>query len=153
MKNVKALVISLVISLGVGALSGFLTRNSMELYNQLIISKLAPPGFVFPIVWTILYTLMGISAYLVYISDSPYKRKALQTYAAQLMLNFIWPIIFFNFQLYFAAFYVLLLLLIFILLMIRNFYKVSPIAAYLQIPYLLWSLFAAYLNFEIAMFN
>lgn len=153
MKNVKALVISLIISLGVGAISGFLTRNSMELYNQLIIPKLAPPGFVFPIVWTILYTLMGISAYLVYISDSPYKRKALLTYAVQLMLNFIWPIIFFNFQLYFPAFFVLLLLLIFILLMIRNFYKVSPIAAYLQIPYLLWSLFAAYLNFEIAMFN
>ncbi|MBN7774468.1 TspO/MBR family protein [Clostridium aminobutyricum] len=153
MKNVKAFVISLLISLGIGALSGFLTRNSMELYNQLIIPKYAPPGFVFPVVWTILYTLMGISAYLVFISNSPYKKKALLMYALQLMLNFIWPIIFFNLKMYFPAFFVLLLLLITIVLMIKRFYRVNKTAAFLQIPYLLWILFATYLNFEIAMFN
>lgn len=153
MSNLKALIVSLAISVGVGALSGFVTGNSMELYKELILPEVAPPGFIFPIVWTILYILMGISAYLVFVSDSPNRKRALQFYVLQLVLNFIWPILFFNFGLYMPAFFVLIALLLAIILMIVNFYKVNPTAAYLQIPYLLWVLFAGYLNLMIAILN
>lgn len=94
-KNLKALLISLLVSLGVGALSGFLTRNSVKVYSQLNLPSLAPPSWVFPVVWTILFVLMGISTYIVYMSESPYTKGALAVYLLQLAVNFIWPLIFF----------------------------------------------------------
>jgi len=151
--NIKALVISILISLGVGGLSGFLTRNSMDVYKDLIKPELSPPGWVFPIVWTILFILMGISAYLVYRSDSPYRNSSLKIYALQLVVNFFWTIIFFNLQMYLLAFLWLLLLWVLILLMIVSFHKVNKTAAYLMIPYLLWVTFAGYLNLSIYLLN
>lgn len=149
----KPLIISLVISLGVGGLSALLTMNSMQLYQNLKQPPLAPPSILFPIVWTILFVLMGISAYLVYIDDSLNNGKALLIYGIQLFFNFFWTIIFFRFQLYLFAFIWLLILWVLIVWMIKAFYKVNKTAAYLQIPYLIWSTFAAYLNFAIFYLN
>ncbi|QOX64730.1 tryptophan-rich sensory protein [Anoxybacterium hadale] len=153
MKNIKALILSVLISVGVGALAGYLTMDSMQAYDAVAKPDLVPPNWVFPIVWTILYILMGISAYLVYVSDSSYRNQALRIYAIQLVMNFFWSIIFFNLQMYLLAFIWLLLLLGMIVLMIVSFYQVNKTAAYLQIPYLIWVLFAGYLNLSIYLMN
>lgn len=151
----KALIISLLISLGVGALSGFLTKDSMKTFESLVKPALSPPGFVFPIVWTLLFILMGVSAYLVWTSDAPriQKQRALAVYGVQLAINFLWSIIFFNLDAYLFAFVWLLLLWLMIILMIYLFGKISRTAAYLQIPYLLWVSFAGYLNLAIYLMN
>ncbi len=153
MKRSKGLIVSILISVGVGALAGLLTRGGMESYSDLTQPPLSPPGWIFPIVWTILYILMGISAYLIYRSNSPYKKIALRVYAAQLTVNFFWSIIFFNMEMYLFAFLWLLLLLVLIVLMIRIFAKIDKTAAYLQIPYLIWVIFAGYLNLGIYLLN
>ena len=149
----KELIISLIIPLAIGGLSAFLTRNSMDVYSNINQPPLAPPSILFPIVWTILFTLMGISSYLVYVSNAKNKREALALYGVQLVVNFIWPLIFFNMQAYFASFLWLLLLWVLVALMIWQFYKAKPLAAYLQIPYILWLTFAAYLNLAIFLMN
>ena len=149
----KELIVSIAISLGVGTLSGYLTMNSMSLYNDLVKPPLTPPGWIFPIVWTILFVLMGISAYLIYISDSKERVQALQIYAIQLMLNLFWSLVFFNMQAYLGAFIILILLWIYIIAMIKIFYEINPIAGKLQVPYLLWVTFAGYLNLAIYFLN
>lgn len=149
----KELIFSIGISLGVGAVSGYVTKNSMSIYNELVKPPLTPPGWIFPVVWTILFVLMGISAYLIYISDSKEKVQALQIYAIQLMLNFIWSLVFFNMQAYLLAFVILILLWISIMAMIKTFSEINPIAGKLQVPYLLWVTFAGYLNFAIYFLN
>ena len=149
----KPLLISLAISLGVGGLSAILTMQNVKIYQSLNQPPLSPPAFIFGIVWTILFILMGISAYLIYTSDSPDKRKALVIYGIQLLLNFGWSLIFFNVQAYLLAFIWLIVLWIFIILMIISFYRINPTAAILQIPYLLWVTFAAYLNLGIYLLN
>jgi len=145
----KELIVSIAISLGVGALSGYLTKDSMSLYQELVKPPLTPPGWIFPVVWTILFVLMGISAYLIYVSDSKDKNQALQIYAIQLMLNFIWSLAFFNMQAYLLAFVILILLWISIIAMIKSFYEINPLAGKLQVPYLLWVTYAGYLNLAI----
>lgn len=149
----KPLLLSILISLGVGGLAGFLTKGSMDMYNSLILPSLSPPPVVFPIVWTILFLLMGISAYLIAVSNSPDKQKALIYYGVQLAVNFLWPIIFFNWNAYLFAFIWLVLLWVLIVLMIRSFYPINKAAAYLQIPYLLWVTFAGYLNLAVYLLN
>lgn len=153
MRNWKSFLINLAIPLGVGALSGFLTRNSMEFYQTLNRPALSPPSVVFPIVWTILYILMGISAYLIYESDSSEKAGALSIYGIQLFFNFMWSIIFFNLKQPLFAFLWLIILWILILVMIVKFYKINKTAGLLQIPYLLWVTFAGYLNFAVFLLN
>lgn len=125
----------------------------MESYNALVKPFLTPPSFVFPIVWTILFLLMGISSYLIYLSNEKGKTKALFFYALQLILNFIWPILFFNLEWYFFSFLWLILLFFVLVSMITQFYRINKVAAYLQIPYLLWVMFAGYLNFAIFLLN
>ncbi len=146
---------SLTVSLGVGLLSSALTRGSVALYRTLTLPPLSPPSWVFPVVWTLLYILMGISAYLVYISDAPPtdKRRALGLYAVSLFLNFGWSIIFFNFQAYTLSFVWLCILWLSILLTIRAYAPINRTAALLQLPYLLWVTFAGYLNLWIALNN
>lgn len=153
--NVKNLIISLIISVGTGMLAGFLTQNSMAVYEPFNKPPLSPPAWVFPVVWTILYILMGISAYRVYEAegDGEQKEKALSLYLFQLFFNFLWSIVFFNFQNYLLAFGILLILWVLILAMIINFKKVDPLAAWLQIPYLIWVSFAGYLNLAIYLLN
>lgn len=149
----KELFISIGLALGVGAIAGYLTKDSMTIYQQLEKSALSPPGWVFPVVWTILYILMGISAYLIYVSDSEEKDRAISLYVLQLFLNFSWSIIFFNMEAYLFAFVVLVLLWVIIFLMIRSFYEINKIAGLLQIPYLLWVTIAGYLNLSIYLLN
>ncbi len=147
-KNKSALIISILIPLAVGTLSALLSGNISE-YSLINKPLISPPGFVFPIVWTILYILMGISSYIIFISEKANKAKALNIYAIQLFFNFLWSIIFFRFSLYFFAFLWLIMLIILIVLMIYRFYQISSLSAYLQLPYLFWCLFASYLNFMI----
>ncbi len=146
--NRSALVISILIPLAIGSLSTLVSGNR-SMYFSINKPALSPPAFIFPIVWTILYILMGISSYIIY----PRKSNALRTYAVQLLFNFFWSIIFFGLSQYFFAFLWLLALIILIAVMIYQFYKISPAAAYLQIPYFIWCLFAAYLNFMIYIMN
>ena len=151
----KPLLISILIPLAVGGLAGFLTRGSMENYQIIERPPLSPPGIVFPIVWGILYILMGIASYLVYqkSSDSDKKMRALRLYAIQLVLNFFWPILFFHLQSYWLSFILLLTLLFFVLLTTIAFYSISRNAGLLLVPYLIWLVFAAYLNFGVAILN
>ena len=151
-KNKSALIIAILIPIAVGTLSALFSGN-VSLYSTINKPPLSPPGFIFPVVWLVLYILMGFSSYIVYESDSPDKRSALKTYAIQLFFNFWWSIIFFRFSLYLFAFVWLLAMIAIIIIMIYKFYRIKPISSYLQIPYLLWCLFAAYLNFMIYTLN
>lgn len=149
--NLKSLAVSIVISLGAGILSVFLTGGSMRQYADMYKPPLAPPGWVFPIVWTILYILMGIAAWRVYESRGCDKRLAFSLYGNQLLLNMVWPLLFFNLSLYFFAFAWLLLLWLIIYLTIRQFSQLDPQAGRLLVPYLVWVSFAGYLNLAIAI--
>lgn len=149
--NKSDLILSILIPLAVGALASLFGGNMA--YSDFVKPSFSPPAYLFPIVWTILYILMGISSYLIYSSDAPGKRAALNTYALQLVFNFFWSIIFFGASQYLFAFIWLIALIILIVIMIYQFYKISPLAAYLQIPYLLWCIFAAYLNYTIYKLN
>lgn len=152
-KNTKALIVSLIISLGTGFLSGLLSMSSRDVYASVNKPSLAPPPIVFPIVWTVLFVLMGISSYLVWKSRSENKGKALTVYGIQLAFNFVWPLIFFNAQAFLFAFYWLVILYILVLAMIFLFYDIDKTAAYLQIPYILWLTFAGYLNIMVYLLN
>ncbi|MBR3995921.1 MAG: tryptophan-rich sensory protein [Clostridia bacterium] len=154
--KIKPYVVSILIALAIGGLSALLTMDSMDIYSEIVTPPLAPPGFLFPIVWTILFILMGISAAMIYTSDNgtaQEKSTALRIYAASLAVNFLWSIIFFNFRAYLTAFAVLLLLLMLVIKTIFEYKKIEPVAAYLQIPYALWVTFAGYLNFAIWILN
>lgn len=153
-KRIKPFVISIAIALAVGGLSALLTRNNMNVYDTLNRPALAPPMILFPIVWTILFILMGISSAIIYNQrDETDVSGAFKIYALQLVVNFFWSIIFFNMQAYLFAVIWLVVLWILILLMIISFYRIKPIAAYLQIPYLLWVSFAFYLTLMIYLLN
>ncbi len=139
----------------VGALSGLLSGNFSSFYSELVKPPFSPPGIVFPIIWAILYALMGISAYMIYASDAGImeKRKALTIYAVQLFFNFLWSIVFFRFEQTEAALAVLFALAVLIVLMILAFRRIRPLAGYLNLPYLLWVLFALYLNTGFVLLN
>ena len=151
--QLKPLIVSLLISLGVGGIASILTSGSYSIYENLSKPPLSPPGFIFPVVWIILYILMGISAYLIYISDSDEKNLALKFYAVSLIVNFFWPIFFFKFGLFWLAFFWLLLLIFIVAVTLILFKKINPTAAWLLVPYLIWILFAAYLNLFTAILN
>lgn len=154
-RNWKTLMISIAIPLLVGGVSGFISRGGMELFKQLNKPPFSPPGWIFPVVWTVLFILIGIASYLIFISDQQKSQvqKVLRIYAIQLAINFFWPIFFFYFQWYLFSFLWLLFLWFFILLTIISFSKISKTAAYLLVPYLLWVTFAGYLNLFIFILN
>ena len=139
----------------VGALSGWLTRKGTKVYQATIKQPpLSPPGAVFPVVWGILFALLGIGAARIYRAPASAARsRSLLLFALQLAFNFFWSIIFFNLQSFGFAFFWLVALWVLILLMILSFRQVDPTAAWLQIPYLLWVAFAGYLNFGVWMLN
>ena len=151
-KHWKGLLISIIIALLFGGL-GALLANSMSGYQELNKPSFAPPAILFPIVWSILYILMGISSYIVYISDNKEKESALIVYGTQLIINSLWTFIFFNLQARLFAFMWLLILIILVCIMIYKFFKVNKLSAYLQIPYLIWLVFAAVLNFATYTLN
>ncbi len=153
--NLRSFLISIAIPLIVGGLSAFITRGNMDLYPMIKSPPLAPPAWIFPVVWGILYFLMGVSLYI--ISNSKFsnfeKQRAYRLFALQLFLNFIWSPIFFNYQRFLLAFFVIVALWISTFLMIIEFNKISKTAARLQIPYLIWLTFAGYLNLAIYLLN
>ena len=147
----KALVVSLAVSLGTGLLSVLLTPNIQEDYAQLYRPPLAPPGWVFPVVWTILFVLMGIAAYLVYTSGNGQSTSALKLYLVQLLFNLGWSVLFFRWDAYLPAFLWLLILWYLVYRLIRQFGEINSLAGKLMIPYLIWLTFAGYLNLAIAL--
>lgn len=152
--KLKVYGIFLLITGAVGGLSALLTNMAMEAYKTAAKPALTPPDIVFPIVWSILYTLMAISAARVWLTDnSRMKNRAMIVYALQLFFNFFWSILFFNLQAYGLAFLWLIGLWILILIMIVRFYNIDKLAGILQIPYLLWVTFAGYLNYMVWMLN
>ena len=161
MRRIFVFVLAIALALGVGGLSAFLTMESMNIYEEIVSPPPRVPALVFPIVWTVLFTLMGISSALVYNTEkstlSPSleeaRRQGLSIYLLSLAVNFTWSIIFFNFRAYLAAFLWLLFLLYLILRTIALYKRVNPLAAYLQIPYAVWVSFAGYLTLGIWLLN
>ena len=154
-KQWKPIILSILVAEAVGALSGFLTREGMKLFTDAVAQPpLSPPPLLFTIVWTILYALMGYGSARIWLSaPSPDRSRALNLYAIQLVVNFFWSLIFFNAQAFGFAFFWLLLLWGLVLLMILAFDKIDPLSAKLQVPYLIWLTFAAYLNLGVWYLN
>lgn len=150
----KKLIVNLAIPLAVGGLSA-LVSGGMNTYGQLNQPPLSPPGWIFPVVWTVLYLLMGYAAYLVQVSgaDPSEIRRALIPYWLQLVVNFFWSPIFFRWELYLTALLWLVLLWVLIFLTIRSFSTISERAGDLLIPYILWVTFAFYLNLGVYLLN
>lgn len=135
----------------IGALVGIITSGSMD-YNMLQKPSLAPPGAVFPIVWTILYILMGVSYGILKVNNQT-DEEIDWIYYIQLAINALWSIIFFNFKWRLFAFVWIVLLAVAVISMIRKFYNKNKISGLLQIPYILWVIFAAYLNLGFYILN
>ena len=152
-KKILPYVISVGIALGVGGFSAFLTKNSMPIYSAINRPKLSPPPELFPIVWSILFVLMGIASALVWCSNGRKIDSALVFYGFQLVFNFCWSLIFFNFRAYLGAFIWLIMLLILIGITMVKFYKIKKLAGWLLLPSFAWVCFAGYLNFMIWQLN
>ena len=146
--NWKTYLFWIALAEGVGALSGFLSREGMRLYTETAVQPpLSPPPILFPIVWAVLYALMGIGAARVSLTEpGPERSRGLNLFIVQLVVNFFWSLIFFNLSAYGFALFWLCLLWVLASWMTLAFYQVDSIAAWLQIPYLIWLTFAAYLN-------
>lgn len=153
--NKRLLLVCIAIPLFLGGVASLLTGDAMEIFSMEEKPPLSPPAWIFPVVWTILYTLMGISSYLILASDVEENRKeeAFRVYGLQLAVNFLWPTFFFNFQWYGFAFFWLLFLWVLVIVMIVRFWNINKVAAYLNLPYLIWLTFAAYLNWGIWRLN
>lgn len=150
--NWKRLIIITIITFVVGSFFSFFTMNGMATFSELK-KPFEIPGIIFPIVWSILYLLMSISCYLITETNNIETDKAIFIYGIQLIVNSVWTLIFFGFNAYLFAFIWLLFLLVLIVIMIVEFNKINKKAAYLNIPYLLWVVFAGYLNLSIYLLN
>lgn len=151
MEKIKIYIKSILIPVIIGGLVGLLISNFID-YNSLQKPPLAPPGILFPIMWTILYIFMGIS-YGILKSDKLIDSKINRIYYLQLFINAMWSILFFILKWRLFAFIWILLLAVSVIVMIVHFYKKNKLSGILQIPYLLWVLFASYLNFAIYILN
>lgn len=151
MKNIGIYIKSILIPVLVGAIVGLITSGAMK-YSMLNKPPLSPPGALFPIVWTILYILMGVS-YGILKSNNQTDEEIDYIYYLQLVINALWSIIFFVFKWRLFAILWIILLIVAVVQMIRKFYEKNKLAGLLQIPYLIWLIFAAYLNFGIYLLN
>lgn len=149
----KNLLINIAIPLATGIASALISKSGFKQYALLSKPALSPPAWLFPVVWSILYVLMGISTYLIYEYKSNESRQSLIIYAIQLFINFMWPIFFFKLKAYLFSFVWLLLLWSFAVAMMILFHKTNKTAGLLQIPYILWLTFAAYLNLMVYIMN
>ncbi len=151
----KKLIVSVAVPLAVGLIAGWLTADSTVLFKTVNKPILAPPAWLFPVAWTILYILMGIAFYRAWIAVTTYEKRkeAFIYYGLQLIVNFFWPIIFFNLKEFLFAFVWLVLLWWLILLTYKRFLRIDTVAGYLLIPYLVWVAYAGYLNFFIWWLN
>lgn len=153
--NKSQLTISIMVPVLTGLLAGILTRNGAAAFGNLNKPPLSPPAWLFPVVWTVLYVLMGIASYLAseHGAEQQNVQTALLTYYAQLVFNFAWPVLFFNFQWYFVAFICLVVMWILILSTLVRFWRINRTAGILMLPYLLWTTFAGYLNLAVYFLN
>ena len=151
----KKLAVCLAVPLAVGGLAALLSRSGMADFALLRKPPLTPPAWVFPVVWTALYLMMGLASYLVWESRTPREHvaAALTVYACQLSVNFLWPILFFTLKLYLFAFFWLVALWLLVLAAFAFFRKLQKTAGLLMLPYLLWVTFAGYLNFGVCLLN
>ena len=151
MEKIKIYAKSILIPVLIGGIVGLIISSAID-YNSLQKPFLAPPSIVFPIVWTILYILMGIS-YGILKSNSLLDTKSINIYYLQLFVNALWSIFFFVFKWRLFAFVWILLLIILVYLMIKDFYSKNKVAGLLQLPYLLWIIFASFLNLAVYLLN
>ena len=140
-------------TLGAGAVVGFLTQQNSDFYEGLIRPSFAPPGWLFPIAWTLLYAAMAAAMWFVLKTQSQDRFILLGLYIAQLAVNLMWPVLFFVQQALGLAFFWLLLLWLLAAIMLYQFFRESHIAGWLLVPYQLWLTFAAVLNFTLARLN
>ncbi len=152
-KNILGLLLSLLLVAVAAGVAAFFASGSREIYQNLSLPPLAPPALAFPLVWSVLYFLMAVSAWLIWRQNREGGSRALSLYVAQLVVNVFWTRLFFANQAYGAAFIWLLLLLVLVIAMIKAYYPINRLAAFLQIPYLIWLLFAGYLNLMVAVLN
>ena len=150
-KSTKTYLFFILSALAVGGISAFLTRNNMNIFETVQKPPFAPPAFIFPIVWSFLYILMGIGASRVFLV-SP-QSDGLLVYWVNLAVNFFWSIIFFNMRAFGFAFIWLLLLLAVVITMAVKFFRIDKLSGYLQIPYVVWLVIAGYLNLFIYLTN
>lgn len=156
LKKYKPYIYGILIALGVGGLSSTVTHNSRDIYSTLRMPPLTPPSWVFPVVWAVLFILMGISSAVIYKKRTvnyDLSAEGLLLYTASLVFNFLWSVIFFNFRAFALSFAWIVILWFNILFTILRYRRLSEVAAALQIPYLLWVTFAAYLNYAIFLLN
>ena len=155
MKKIKIipLIINAAVPLLIGGLSALIVGDNFELFASVNKPPLSPPASLFPVVWTILYILLGASYYLVKNEKDCNIEINTRVYILNLVLNFFWSIIFFNLRAYLAAFVWIILLILSTILLIKEFFGCKKIAGIINIPYLLWLLFAAYLSFSVYILN
>ena len=153
MKKKLPYIISIAVTLAAGGMSALIVKDSFGVYSMLEKPFAAPPPAVFPIVWTVLFVLMAVSAALVYTSECENRSSLIELYFIQLIVNFIWPIIFFEWQMFLASFIWLILLWVLIVIMMILFFMCRKTAGYLLIPYLVWVTFAGYLNWMVYVLN
>lgn len=151
--DIKKLLFYIFITFLIGITPSIFIFRSIDLYNYINKPLFSPPSIIFPIVWTILYIIMGISIYMIMESKKEGKKNARLIYYIQLISNALWTPIFFGLREYFLAFLWILMIIVFVIIMILSFYKINKISAYLQIPYLLWLIFASYINFYVFVLN
>lgn len=149
----KSFLYSAVITFLFAILGGIVTYIGIPKFENAVQPPLSPPSYLFPIVWTLLFLLMAVSAAMIYDSEDVTAAKSLFMYTVQLTLNFWWCVLFFGFRLYFVSFIWLLILLLTVFMMTVLFFRISRFAGILQIPYILWLAFAAYLNFGVWFLN
>lgn len=149
----KSLVALIVLTLGAGGLVGFFIRNDMDFYDTLSLPAFAPPGWVFPIAWSLLYTAMAVSIWFVLRTGDPSRVRLTVLYAVQLAVNLIWPVLFFTQHALGLAFVWLVLLWALVLILMLGSFRLSQTAGWLLLPYLLWISFAGLLNFFVARMN
>ena len=150
--DIKKLLFYIIITIAIGSIPA-LFLDIGNVYKSFNKPPLSPPGFLFPIVWTILFILMGISIYRVMMSNSNKKKDARLIYFIQLIINALWTPIFFGLKEYFLAFLWVLMLILLVITMLIIFNKIDKISVYLNIPYLIWLLFACYLTFGVFVLN
>lgn len=150
-KRIPGLGVSLFFPILTGAAAAFLIKDDLYIYESLIKPPAAPPGAVFPVVWTALYILMGVSSYLVYETEK--YEEGLFFYSLQLLVNFLWPVLFFKLREFVSAFACIVVLFILVVEMTKIFFEGSKLAAILQYPYIFWLMYAAYLNFGVIICN
>lgn len=157
--KVWRLILCILVPLGGGFLISMLTRDAMGQFDTFKQPPLAPPAWLFPVAWTILYILMGVASWLIYLASAKNKKgcacgkAALVVYGIQLALNFAWTPLFFNAGLYWVAFVVLMAMWVLEVVLIIKAFKLSRAAGWCLLPYLIWTTFAAYLNVAIAILN